>query len=251
MSALTVGLATLAGLVGGALVPLTAYRLSVPADQPDRDRCVECGRQLPPAVAGWVAVPNRCAGCRTRLGPPAWLTALIAGVSSGLVAAAVGPAPVLPPLVALCILGTQLGVIDLACQRLPHALVMPAIAVSLVLLVLIAGVTGDWSSLIRAVGGAASLGVAFFVLFLLPGQGLGFGDVKLAVLLGGFLGFLGWREVLLGGLLPWLVNAPVVIALLVLGRVGRKMALPFGPAMLVGALLAIVAGSWLDSVGRP
>jgi leader peptidase (prepilin peptidase) / N-methyltransferase len=244
-------LATAAGLAGGAWVPLAAYRLSVPADEPDRDRCAQCGRHFTSGLAGWVALPARCGGCATGLGPPAWLTGLVAGVASGLVAAVAGPEPILPLLVALCIFGTLLGVIDLACHRLPHALVVPAVGVSYVFFVLIAGLTGSWSSLIRALCGAALLGTAFLVLFLLPGRGLGFGDVKLAVLLGGFLGWLGWREVLLGGLLPWLVNAPVVIALLVLGRIRRDMSLPFGPAMLVGTLLSIMAGGWLDLVGRP
>jgi leader peptidase (prepilin peptidase)/N-methyltransferase len=50
---------------------------------------------------------------------------------------------------------------------------------------------------------------------------------------------LGWREVVWGALLPWLVNAPAVLALVLLGRVGRKSRLPFGPAMLVGSLVAV------------
>ena len=87
-------------------------------------------------------------------------------------------------------------------------------------------------------------------LHLISPRGLGFGDVKLAVLLGLFLGFLGWRDVLLGGLLPWLVNAPVVIILLASGRAGRRTAVPFGPAMLTGALAAILVSAWVDVVGR-
>jgi leader peptidase (prepilin peptidase)/N-methyltransferase len=79
---------------------------------------------------------------------------------------------------------------------------------------------------------------------------MGFGDVKLAVLLGGFLGWLGWPEVILGVLVPWLLNGPVVLVLLLSGRVNRKTTLPFGPAMLAGAWVSIVLGSWLNLFGR-
>ena len=76
------------------------------------------------------------------------------------------------------------------------------------------------------------LGLLYQLLYLLPGEGIGYGDVRLAVLLGLFLGWLGWAEVVGGALLPWLVNGPVVLGLLLAGRVHRKSRLPFGPAML-------------------
>ena len=69
--------------------------------------------------------------------------------------------------------------------------------------------TGDWSGWFRAVLASLILGVVFLLLYLVPGQGLGFGDVKLAFLLGLFLGWVGWRAVLLGALLPWLINGPL------------------------------------------
>lgn len=240
MSPLAIGVCAAAGAFGGALVPLPAYRLSVPADQPSRTGCVTCGEQLPAGLGGWVQVASRCVNCGTRLGPPTWLTASIAGVASGLVGAALGAVAVLPLFVALCVLGVLLGFIDVACKRLPDLLVIPAIGVSAGLLAVVAVVWRDWGSLLQAFLGAALLGAIFLVLYLLPGQGLGFGDVKLAGLLGLFLGWLGWPAVLLGALLPWLVNAPVVITLLLAGKVGRKSAVAFGPAMLIGALLAVV-----------
>jgi leader peptidase (prepilin peptidase)/N-methyltransferase len=236
-----VAAATLAGLLGGLLVPAAAYRLSVPAGEPLRTGCPVCNQPV-----GWW----RCPHCGARVGPPRWLTAVTAGVASGLVALALGPDPVLPLYVAMCVLGVLLGAVDLVCQRLPHQVVVPAIWVSLAGFTVVAAVTGEWSNLLRATLGAAVLGGAFLVLFLLPGQGLGFGDVKLAVLLGGFLGWVGWSEVLLGALLPWLVNAPVVLYLLLRGKVSRKVTMPFGPAMLVGAVLSLLVGAGLDLFAR-
>ncbi len=250
MSPVLIGLSAAAGAVGGALLPGIAYRLSVPADEPNRDACAACGRPLPSGWSGWVRLPSRCGGCGAWLGPRPWLTATMAAIAAGLLAAALGATPVLPLFVAMAILGVLLAAIDIACKRLPHVLVFPAIWVSAGLLAVVAAATGDWDDWVRAVLASLILGVLFLLLYLVPGQGLGFGDVKLAFLLGLFLGWVSWRAVLLGALLPWLINGPVALGLLLARRVGRKSALPFGPALLAGALTAIVLSASLPTLGR-
>jgi leader peptidase (prepilin peptidase) / N-methyltransferase len=164
---------------------------------------------------------------------------MVAGGASAVFAAALGPQSVLVLYVALAVLGTGLGAIDIACRRLPTVIVAPAIAAGVVSLLVLVGFTGAWGSFGRAILGAVALGLVFQLLYLVPGGNLGYGDVRLAVLLGLFLGWLGWREVIWGALLPWLVNGPVALTLLMRGRVGRKSRLPFGPALLVGALLSV------------
>ena len=183
------------------------------------------------AVAGWARRP--------------WLTGAVGAVVAGTVAAALGPSPALPLFVALAVLGVLLGAIDLACARLPHVLVLPAIAVSAVGFAAVAAVAGSWSDLGRVLGGAVALFGVFGALHLLSARAVGQGDVTLAALLGGYLGWLGWPSVIIGGLLPWLVNAPVVIALLLTRRIGRRSALPFGPAMLVGTWLTVLLAGWV------
>jgi leader peptidase (prepilin peptidase) / N-methyltransferase len=237
---LTVGCAAVAGAVAGAFLPRPAYRLSVAAGAAPLAWCRTCGADLPPGSAGWLRLPSACTSCGARLGPASWLTATAAGVACGLVAAALGPVPALPLYAALAVLGVLLAAIDLACKRLPDPLVLPAVWASGAVFVLLAAADRDWGTSLRAVEGAAVLGGVFLVLALLPGAGMGYGDVKLAVLLGLYLGWLGWGAVILGGLLPWLLNGPVVLALLLAGRLGRKSTVPFGPAMLVGALAAVV-----------
>jgi leader peptidase (prepilin peptidase)/N-methyltransferase len=174
------------------------------------------------------------------LGPPWWATALVSGASCALLAAALGPVPELPLLLGLAVLGTALAAIDLACRRLPSTVVLPAFAIATAGLGVVAAISGSWGALGRALVGAIALGAVYLALYLLPGGGLGFGDVQLAALLGLFLGYLGLSYVLWAALLPWLLNAPVVLALLMLRRVDRRSRLPFGPALLGGALLAVV-----------
>lgn len=250
LAAVLVGVGALTGAIGGLLVPLPAYRLSVPAEEPDRSACTACAAPLPAGLAGWVRLPATCPGCGVSLGPPAWLTAVAGGLAGGLLAAALTATPELPLFLALTVLGVLLAAVDLACRRLPHQLVMPALWLAAALFAGLALVTGAWGAWIRAVLAAAVLGGVFLLLANLPGGGLGYGDVKLAALLGLFLGWLSWRAVLWGGLLPWLINGPVVLALLLTGRVRRRSALPFGPALLAGALLAVLVNAWLPGPAR-
>ncbi len=149
------------------------------------------------------------------------------------------------PFIALAVVGTGLGAIDIACHRLPTVIVVPAIVAGAVSLLVLAAVSGDWGPFGRALLGGVALGAVFEVLYLVPGGNLGYGDVRLAALLGLFLGWLGWPEVIWGALLPWLINGPVALTLLLLGRVGRKSRLAFGPALLAGALLSVALVSAL------
>jgi leader peptidase (prepilin peptidase)/N-methyltransferase len=157
-----------------------------------------------------------------------------AGAAGGLGAVA-GPSPLLPVLLLVVVLGLALAVVDLHSRRLPDPLVGALAAVVAVPVALPGGRPGAG----RAVLAAALLGLGYLIVALLPGDGLGFGDVKLAAVLGFLLGWFGWPTLLAGVVLPHLINGPVAIWLLAAGRAGRRTALPFGPALLAGAVLAI------------
>lgn len=228
-----VALAAVGGGLVGALLPLLVYRLSVPYGDPSRAACPHCGRRL-----RWVG--RRCAGCHRRLGPQWWVTAAVAAASAGILTLSL-PDGALTPVAAvlLALLGTGLGAIDVACRRLPSTIVIPSTVVSAAVLVAVSAGTGDWGALGAAALGALALGAGYLALYALPGKNLGFGDVQLAVLLGLLLGYLGWQQVFWGALLPWLVNAPVLLILLASGRVSRRSRVPFGPSMLAGSVLAV------------
>jgi len=229
---LTLATALFGGAVG-ALLPGPAYRLSVPAG--NRSSCAACAAPVP-----WLArsLPGRCPGCGARLGPPVWaLSAVAAALCAGL-AWRLGPRPELVPLLPVVLLGVLLAVVDLAEERLPDVLVLPGVGAVVAAFGAVAAATGQWGSWGRALLAGLAYALGYLVMALLPGGQLGLGDVKLAALLGVVLGWFGWPLVLAGVLLPWVVNAPV--ALVVLVRRGRSGSLPFGPAMLAGAYLAVV-----------
>jgi leader peptidase (prepilin peptidase)/N-methyltransferase len=236
---LVVGCAVL-GAVVGAVTPAVAYRLSVEYGTPSRSACANCARPLPAGLLGWVRPTARCPGCGGRLGPRAWLTVPVGAVTFGALAWALGGSAVLPAFLAVAALGVLLGFIDAACLRLPDPLVGAALVVGGGWLVGLSIVDDTTGSLARAGVAALVSAGAYLVLALLPGSNLGFGDVKLAGVLGLMLGWLGWPAVVLGLVLPHLINGPVALVLLLSGRAGRRTDLPLGPAMLAGAVLAVV-----------
>ena len=130
-----------------------------------------------------------------------------------------------------------LAVVDLEVRRLPDRLVLPAYPVGALLLTVCSVVTGDQGALLRALA-CAGAGVAGFLLAALVspgGRGLGLGDVKLAGVLGGLLGWWGWSEALVGLLSGFALGALGALLLLATRRVDRKADMAFGPAMLLGA----------------
>ena len=111
------------------------------------------------------------------------------------------------------------------------------------LLLLAAAGTGAWGALLRAALGGLALYALYFVLLFIYPAGMGFGDVKLAGILGAVLGWAGWAEVAVGAFLGFAIGGVVGIALMASGRAGRKTQVPFGPSMLAGAWVGLVAGA--------
>jgi leader peptidase (prepilin peptidase)/N-methyltransferase len=132
-----------------------------------------------------------------------------------------------------------LTVIDLQHRLLPNRVVLPAATVGAVLLLGAALPGQDWTPLLRAGLGAVVLFLVFLFLALISPKGLGMGDVKLAGLLGLYLGWIGWEALALGAAAGFIGQAVLALVLLAGRRIGLRGELPFGPAMLAGAALAI------------
>ncbi len=133
-----------------------------------------------------------------------------------------------------------LFVIDVREKRLPNVWTLPLYPVTLGLLALAAAVDGQGDDLLRAALAGAALLLVFLVLHLVNPMGMGMGDVKLSGSMGMLLGWLSWRAVLWGTMLGFVGAAAFSLVLLALRLATRKSALPFGPAMLLGAWAAIL-----------
>lgn len=236
------------GAVVGWLLARPAYRLSVAQRGVTRDGCVACGWRFAAGLAGWFALRHRCLSCRARLGPaPALLCTVAALACAGLGWRFPGSAA-LPAFLLLALVGPLLAAVDLASSRLPEALTLPTAAGTGALLAAAAAATGSWADLGRAVVAAAALFCGYLLLALTSGNRLGGGDVTLAGVLGLALGWVSWPAVLLGALLPWLVQAPFALRLRLDRRPGRRTELPFGPALLAGAYLTLLGPAALAAL---
>jgi len=230
-------LSALVGLVVGRSIvaETSAHRRGLP-DRWWNPECDECGGPLTITMARCVAH-----GHRQRLVSP--LTPLItAGVFAGI-------APVVPSLWVLpayLVFGAAmmaLTITDLDTKLIPNRILGPATVIASVLLI-VGGFasSGSWA-LVWAVVGGASYFAVMFLLALLARGGIGFGDVKLAFLIGVFTGYLSWGHVVVAGFGAFLIGGLVAVFLLITRRSGRKDSIPFGPFMTTAAIIAVVFGN--------
>jgi Flp pilus assembly protein protease CpaA len=124
-------------------------------------------------------------------------------------------------------------------RRLPDAITLRLYPVLLAALLAAQLTDRHHGSLLRALAAMAALAAAFYALALASPGALGLGDVKLVGLLGLLLGWLSWTSVITGVFLGFATAALASIALLVTRRASRKDTIPFGPYLILGALLAV------------
>ncbi|MEV4951548.1 prepilin peptidase [Paenarthrobacter nitroguajacolicus] len=163
-------------------------------------------------------------------------TAAVTALLFGLLAWRFGFSPELPAFLLLALLGVQLSRIDFTVHLLPNALVLLLFGGGLVLLLASAALTPGWADLIRALAGGAILFAGYLILGLISPGSLGMGDVKLAAPLGLYLGYLGWGQVLFGGLLGFVVGGVLTVLMLRLRSAEKPVETAHGPAMVVAAL---------------
>jgi leader peptidase (prepilin peptidase) / N-methyltransferase len=206
-------------------------------------------------LLGWLVLRGRCANCAEPISARYPLVELGTAALFVATAARFGLTPELPAYLYLAAIAVALTMIDLDVHRLPNAIVLPSYVVGVLTLLPIVFVTGDWWAAGRALIAMAALWLFYFALALVYPGGMGFGDVKLAGVLGLYLGWLGWSSVLVGTFAGFLLGGIVGALLMTLRRAGRKTAIAFGPYMLAGAMLAIfLAGpitAWYGSLLLP
>jgi leader peptidase (prepilin peptidase) / N-methyltransferase len=236
-----------AGLPIGWCLRTVVVRLAVPAGEPARASCPACGheilapgRRLRPA---W-APPGRCPACRARVGPPPLAVEVSTAVLLGLLGARIHPGVVLAAACWLAVAAVALAWIDAAVQRLPDVLTVPAYAGTAGLLLLAAAAGGHWHSMIRAAAGGLVLAVTYAALAIVSRSAVGLGDAKLAASLGTMLAWAGWPVLVAGTFAGFLLAAGYGLGLLLMRRSSWRQRIPFGPFMIAGAFLALLAASF-------
>ena len=230
-------IAALFGLLVGSFVNVVVYR--VPRGESivmPPSRCTACGHRITAfeniPVISWLALGGRCRSCKTPISMRYPLVELMVGALFGLAVLEYGPTFAG---LAACLLGAVLVAIlffDLDHLLIPDALVIPCAVLALAF-------GAAEHRLLDGVEGALIAGGAFWLIYLATrGRGMGFGDVKLAAALGLALQASGAIALVAAS---FIVGAVLAMPVLFAGSRGRRDALPFGPFLVIAALLLVFA----------
>lgn len=254
------------GTLIGSFANVVIYRvpagISVVAP---RSACPGCGTPIRALdnipLLSWIALRGRCRDCREPISARYPLVESAVGVLFVVVAlwrwpsiaddhstaAIVGELLTLAAFLYLAAISVVLAMIDIDTRTLPNAIVLPAYVVGALLLGLSAILTDNIPGLLSAViGGGAAFAFYLLLAVVYPG-GMGFGDVKLAGVIGLFLGYLGWAPLVVGVFAAFILGGIFSVILVALHRAGRGSGIPFGPWMLGGLWIGALVGPTIGS----
>lgn len=230
------------GLLLGWWVPAVVGRLPEPAPASDPEPDVEVDgaerASLPPAPP---KVPYAALAARPGL---AWRTAVATGLVGAVLGASAGWNGSLLVLLPLAPIGVALAYVDWHTTLLPTRIIAPAYGLVVVCVLLAGFLDDDRDLVVRAGIGWAALGGFYLLLWLVYPRGLGYGDVRLSGVLGLALGYAGTAELVVGAYGAFLLGGLGGLLLGMIKVVNRKR-FPFGPFMLVAALVGVAFGPWI------
>ncbi|MEO1058023.1 MAG: prepilin peptidase [Actinomycetota bacterium] len=215
--------------------------------------CGACGHRLGPLdlvpIVSWVVLRGRCRYCGTRIGIEPIVIELATATLFVVFAVEFGADAALP---AYCILAAVLIAqtwIDLHTQRLPREITYVGLVLGAIALTVAAVVRDDPERIWQMVLGAGIGLAVMWTIYVASKGGMGDGDVRFAPLLGMYLGWLNPGLVPVGLFFGFVAGAVVGVAMMTRGEAGRRTALPFGPFLALGTVVAILVGqSFIDWV---
>lgn len=242
---------TLLGLAIGSFLNVVIYR--VPAHESlvrPASHCPACGHRIRNRhnipVLGWLLLGGRCADCRAHITVRYPLVELLTAALFVAVALRIDQQhqlAVLPAVLYFAAMGICLSMIDVDVGRLPNTIVYPSYPVVAALLAIAAAIQDNPAALLRAGVGAAVLFAAYFTLACLYPAGMGFGDVKLAGIVGGVLGFMSYPVLAVGAFAAFALGSVFGLGRIVSRRGTARSTIAFGPFIIAGALLSLFVGS--------
>lgn len=265
LTGILIGFAALLGLLVGSFLNVVIYRVPLGKSiVSPPSSCPSCGERIRGwdniPVLSWVLLRGKCRTCGLPISARYPLIEASSAVLFGFVGARflapIAEAGVDAAFVAstaivgvaflhFAAISIALAAIDLDTHRLPNVLTLPSYIVAIVLFAIAALLSGDWSGLLRSVIAGAALFAAYFAMAFAYPQGMGLGDVKLAGLIGVYLGWLGWGSVIVGAFGAFVLGGAFSVFLIATRRAGRKSGIPFGPWMLAGAFVGVFFGEHL------
>jgi len=232
------------GLAVGSFLNVVIYR--VPRDESimfPSSHCPACNEPIKARhnvpVFAWLALRGRCASCGDRISVRYPLVE--AGTSLLFMAITIrfGLTLQLPAYLYMAAVGIALGMIDFDARRLPDTIVLPSYIVSLLLLMPAGALHANFWQSERALAGMTAFALIFFGLAVAYPSGITFGDVKLAGLVGFYLGWLSWSAIAIGVLLSFAFAGFGGTAVAATHRGTRVVAVPLGSYLIAASVLSL------------
>ncbi len=231
------------GLAVGSFMTVVVHR--IPAGESvlrPRSRCTSCGVEIRARdnvpVLSWVSLRGRCRSCRAPIPIEYPLMELSTAALAAVAFARFDRIWVAAMMALLLSMMPAVALIDLRHRIIPNRVMFPSL-VAFPVMVLLGRLFGGGTDPLRAAIGLLLYGGGLLLVALVSG-GVGMGDVKLAAVLGVAFGSIGLRYVGVAAGAAIVIGAVASIVALARGA-GRKSAIPFGPAIAAGA---VVAGLW-------
>ena len=235
--------AVLAGILGaviGSFLNVVAYRLprgESLAHPPSH--CPKCGQPVKPydniPVLSWLLLRGRCRHCKEPISPRYPIVEAGTALLCALVVVVKGPDEDAIIGIVLVLLLVPVTLIDLDTHTIPNKITYPGFVIGLALIAVL-----ETDSLVEHLIASAAAGGFLFVAWFAYPRGMGMGDVKLAFVLGIFLG----RAVAPAMFTAFIAGA--LVGSLVIARMGvkegRKAGIPFGPWLALGGVVGLFAG---------
>lgn len=241
-------IAAIYGAVIGSFLTVVIGR--VPAKESivhPRSRCGVCGTQLGAAdlvpVLSWCVRRGRCAHCGAKVSARYPLIEVLTALVFALITWRYG---LDGRGIVLCVIAAglvALSAIDFETFKLPNAIVYPLSGMGAAGILLVSLVQSEYrGDLLQAILGATCVFTVFFLLHLISPRSLGFGDVRLSALLGGSTAWISWGTTFVSLFAAFAFGAVIGTVMMLVGRGGRKTALPFGPMLAAGWLFGLLYG---------
>jgi leader peptidase (prepilin peptidase)/N-methyltransferase len=244
---MTIVICALYGLLVGSFLTVVVDRVPRGASvvHPG-SACGNCGLRLGVPdlipVFSWLALRGKCRRCHTDIGIEPLVLELSTSFLFGLTAWHFGLSWEMPAYCVLMAGLVALSWIDLRTKRLPRAIIYWTAIIGVPLLCVAALVAHEPERIWMLLLGAAISLTVMGAIYVLSRGGMGDGDVRLAPLLGAYLGYLNPGLAPVGLFFGFLIGAIAGVIAMALGRAGRRTALPFGPFLALGTVLAIFWG---------
>lgn len=230
------------GLAMGSFASVLVARIPERLGIHGKSQCLSCKREISfydnIPLLGYIRLRGKCRWCKSSISPIYPLLELFTALATIYLVMSFNSWILCTAWIIFLTVGLSLTVIDVRSHRLPNVLTLPLYLILCSVLVLDSIVNSMWSSFFRALFLSAALCFFYLLLNIISKGGMGLGDAKFALSVGLLAGYVSGFTVIGATFVAFFLGALVGVIAMLAKKGNRKTAIPFGPFIFLGTLLA-------------